>query len=45
MKVIVTGSEGFIGKVLCATLKKRGVDVVEIDRTRRKRHRPISQEW
>lgn len=32
MKVIVTGSEGFIGKVLCATLKKRGVDVVEIDR-------------
>ena len=32
MKVIVTGSEGFIGKVLCATLKERGVDVIEIDR-------------
>ena len=31
MKVIVTGSEGFIGRVLCATLKERGVDIVEVD--------------
>lgn len=31
MKVIVTGSEGFIGKVLCSTLKERGVEVVEVD--------------
>ena len=32
MKVIVTGSEGFIGKVLCQELNKRGYEVVGIDR-------------
>lgn len=32
MKVVVTGSEGFIGKALVAALEKRGVDVVGIDR-------------
>ena len=32
MKVIVTGSEGFIGKVLCQELNKRGFEVVGIDR-------------
>lgn len=32
MKMIVTGSEGFIGKALCCKLKKSGVDLVEIDR-------------
>lgn len=32
MKAIITGSEGFIGKALAATLSKRGVDVIGIDR-------------
>lgn len=32
MKIIVTGSEGFIGKALCRELRNRGVDVVGIDR-------------
>lgn len=32
MKVIVTGSEGFIGKALTAALKKRGMEVIAIDR-------------
>lgn len=32
MKMIVTGSEGFVGKALCHKLKKSGVDLVEIDR-------------
>ena len=32
MKVIVTGSEGFIGKVLCQELVKRGMEVIGIDR-------------
>lgn len=31
-KMIVTGSEGFIGKALCRHLKERGVEVIEIDR-------------
>src|SRR5699024_4152418 len=30
--VIVTGSEGFIGKVLCLELLKRGVEVIRVDR-------------
>lgn len=32
MKVIITGGEGFIGKALAATLVKRGIEVVSIDR-------------
>ncbi|WP_300700978.1 NAD(P)-dependent oxidoreductase [Bacteroides sp.] len=32
MKMIVTGSAGFIGKVLCHELRKRAVEVIEIDR-------------
>ena len=32
MKMIVTGSAGFIGKVLCQELRKRAVEVIEIDR-------------
>lgn len=32
MKMIVTGSEGFIGKTLCHELKKRAVEVIGIDR-------------
>lgn len=32
MKIIVTGSEGFIGKALCIELRNRGVEVVGIDR-------------
>lgn len=32
MKVIVTGGGGFIGKALVAALRKRGVDVISIDR-------------
>lgn len=31
-KIIVTGSEGFIGKALCRELSKRGVEVIGIDR-------------
>ena len=31
-KMIVTGSEGFIGKALCRHLKERGVEVIEVDR-------------
>lgn len=31
-KIIVTGSEGFIGKPLCQELAKRGVEVLRIDR-------------
>lgn len=32
MKVIITGGEGFIGKALAATLVKRGIEVVSVDR-------------
>lgn len=32
MKVIVTGSEGFIGKALCRALERRGIVVIGIDR-------------
>ena len=32
MKMIVTGSAGFIGKALCQELRKRAVEVIEIDR-------------
>ncbi len=32
MKVIITGSEGFIGKALAAALIKRGVQALSIDR-------------
>lgn len=32
MKVIITGSEGFIGKALAAALTKRGIEVIGIDR-------------
>ena len=32
MKMIVTGSEGFIGKALCQELKRRDVEVIGIDR-------------
>lgn len=32
MKVIVTGSEGFIGKALCQELVKRRVEVINVDR-------------
>lgn len=31
-KMIVTGSEGFIGKALCRELTKRGVEVIGVDR-------------
>ena len=30
-RVLVTGSEGFIGKNLCPYLSKRGIEVVEYD--------------
>lgn len=32
MKMIITGSLGFIGKALCHELRKRAVEVIEIDR-------------
>lgn len=32
MKVIITGSEGFIGRALSLVLQKRGVEVIGIDR-------------
>lgn len=32
MKVIITGSEGFIGRALSQALQKRGVEVIGIDR-------------
>lgn len=32
MKVVITGGEGFIGKVLAAVLSKRGVEVISVDR-------------
>lgn len=32
MRIVVTGSEGFIGKALCRILGSRGVEVVGIDR-------------
>ena len=32
MKVIITGGEGFIGKALAVALKKRGIEVVCVDR-------------
>lgn len=31
-RMIVTGSEGFIGKALCRELTKRGVEVIGLDR-------------
>lgn len=34
MKVVITGGEGFIGKALAATLSKRGVEVISVDRTK-----------
>lgn len=36
MKMIVTGSEGFIGNALCQKLKRRDVEVIGIDRKTRK---------
>jgi len=30
-KILVTGSEGLVGKYLCALMKKRGIEVVEFD--------------
>lgn len=32
MKVIITGSEGFIGRALSSALQKRGIEVIGIDR-------------
>lgn len=32
MKVLVTGSNGFIGKNLCLTLEQRGYEVIHFDR-------------
>ena len=32
MKVIITGSEGFIGSALSLALQKRGIEVIGIDR-------------
>lgn len=32
MKIVVTGSEGFIGRALCKSLRNRSVEVVGIDR-------------
>lgn len=32
MKVIITGSEGFIGRALSHTLRQRGIEVIGIDR-------------
>lgn len=32
MKVIITGSEGFIGSALSLALQKRGIQVIGIDR-------------
>ncbi len=32
MKVIITGSEGFIGRALSLALQKRGIEVIGIDR-------------
>lgn len=32
MKVIVTGSEGFIGKSLCQRLDRSGAEIVRVDR-------------
>ena len=32
MKVIVTGSEGFIGRALCESLNRSGVEIVRIDK-------------
>jgi len=31
LKIIITGSEGFIGKHLCKALKKLGYEIVGID--------------
>ena len=31
MKVLVTGSNGFIGKHICLRLKKEGYDVLKFD--------------
>ena len=32
MKAIITGGEGFIGKALAASLSRRGVEVIIVDR-------------
>lgn len=40
MKMIVTGSEGFIGKALCQELKRRDVEVIGIDRKNGKARMP-----
>lgn len=34
MKMIITGGEGFIGKALAVALKKRGIEVAVIDRSK-----------
>lgn len=44
MKMIVTGSEGFIGKALCQELKRRDVEVIGIDRKNGKDAASISME-
>lgn len=48
MKMIVTGSAGFIGKALCQELRKRAVEVIEIDRVTGQggvHHRRIPERW
>jgi len=39
-RVVVTGSEGFIGKNLCPYLRKRGIEVVEFDKKKNKQEFP-----
>lgn len=42
MKMIVTGSKGFIGEALCKRLSERGVEVIGIDRKDGKEARDIA---
>ncbi|MCM1333030.1 MAG: NAD-dependent epimerase/dehydratase family protein [Bacteroides sp.] len=43
MKVIITGSEGFIGSALSLALQKRGIEVIGIDRKNGREAADISQ--
>lgn len=43
MRVIITGSEGFIGKALTASLSAKGVEVIGIDRKSQREARHIWQ--
>lgn len=42
MKILVTGSSGFVGSAICSELKQRGYDLLELSNQREDRNIPLS---